>query len=82
MTMYDQRVRFSAQVVEEVRRYFPTRLFDTMVPRSIRLTEAPSYGQAIVDYDPTSRGAIAYASLTDEYLKRTSQIGRQVPQAV
>jgi chromosome partitioning protein len=72
MTMYDQRVRLSAQVVEEVRRYFPTRLFQTLVPRSIRLTEAPSYGQAIIDYDPTSRGAQAYAALTEEYLQRTS----------
>ena len=74
MTMYDQRARLSAQVVEEVRRYFPTRLFQTLVPRTIRLTEAPSYGQAIIDYDPTSRGAEAYAALTEEYLQRTSGV--------
>jgi chromosome partitioning protein len=71
MTMYDGRVRLSSQVVDEVRRYFPTRLFRTMVPRSIRLTEAPSYGQPIIEYDPTSRGAEAYAALAEEYLQRT-----------
>jgi chromosome partitioning protein len=70
MTMYDQRVRLSGQVVDEVRRYFPTRLFQTMIPRSIRLTEAPSYGQPIVEYDPASRGAEAYAALTQEYQQR------------
>jgi chromosome partitioning protein len=82
MTMYDQRVRLSAQVVEEVRRYFPTRLFRTLVPRSIRLTEAPSYGQAIIDYDPTSRGAEAYAALTEEYLQRTANGGGELRRAV
>ena len=70
MTMHDGRVRLSGQVVEEVRRYFPTRLFQTMIPRSIRLTEAPSYGQPIIEYDPTSRGAEAYAAVMQEYLRR------------
>ncbi|MCC6629115.1 MAG: ParA family protein [Chloroflexi bacterium] len=82
MTMYDQRVRLSGQVVEEVRRYFPTRLFQTLVPRSIRLTEAPSYGQTIVEYDATSRGAAAYAALTEEYLQRLAGVGQPLPQAV
>ena len=70
MTMYDARVRLSGQVVDEVRRYFPTRLFKTLVPRSIRLTEAPSYGQPVLEYDPASRGAEAYAALMQEYLQR------------
>lgn len=70
MTMYDGRVRLSGQVVDEVRRYFPTRLFKTLIPRSIRLTEAPSYGQAILEYDPASRGAEAYAALMEEYRQR------------
>lgn len=74
MTMYDQRVRLSGQVVDEVRRYFPTRLFQTMIPRSIRLTEAPSYGQPIVEYDPASRGAEAYAALTQEYRQRAEGV--------
>jgi chromosome partitioning protein len=70
MTMYDARTRLSAHVVEEVRRYFPQRIFGTIVPRSIRLAEAPSYGQAIAEYDAESRGAQAYRSVVDELLER------------
>ena len=66
MTMFDARTRLSAHVVEEVRRYFPHRMFSTVVPRSVRLAEAPSYGQAIVEYDPSSRGAEAYESFVGE----------------
>ena len=66
MTMFDARTRLSAHVVEEVRRYFPHRMFNTVVPRSVRLAEAPSYGQAIVEYDPSSRGAEAYESFVGE----------------
>ncbi|MCA9877756.1 MAG: ParA family protein [Thermomicrobiales bacterium] len=66
MTMFDARTRLSAHVVEEVRRYFPHRMFGAVVPRSVRLAEAPSYGQAIVEYDPTSRGAEAYEAFTAE----------------
>jgi chromosome partitioning protein len=66
MTMYDARTRLSAHVVEEVRRYFPHRIFQTIVPRSIRLAEAPSYGQAIAEYDGDSRGAQAYQGVVDE----------------
>jgi chromosome partitioning protein len=70
MTMYDARTRLSAQVVEEVRAHFPDRIFRTIVPRSIRLAEAPSYGQAIAEYDPESRGAQAYRAVADEFLVR------------
>jgi len=70
MTMYDARTRLSAHVVEEVRRYFPHRIFETLVPRSIRLAEAPSYGQAIAEYDAESRGAHAYRSVVDEIVAR------------
>ncbi len=70
MTMYDARTRLSAHVVEEVRRYFPHRIFSTIVPRSVRLAEAPSYGQAIVEYDPGSRGAGAYEAFADELAAR------------
>lgn len=66
MTMFDARTRLSAHVVEEVRRYFPQRMFGAVVPRSVRLAEAPSYGQAIVEYDPTSRGAEAYEAFVTE----------------
>jgi chromosome partitioning protein len=70
MTMYDARTRLSAHVVEEVRVHFPQRIFGTIVPRSIRLAEAPSYGQAIAEYDPESRGAQAYRAVADELLER------------
>lgn len=70
MTMFDARTRLSAHVVEEVRRYFPQRMFGTVVPRSVRLAEAPSYGQAIVEYDPSSRGADAYEAFVSELVTR------------
>ncbi len=70
MTMYDARTRLSAHVVEEVRRFFPQRMFRTIVPRSIRLAEAPSYGQSIDEYDAGSRGAIAYEQFAGELLER------------
>ncbi len=70
MTMFDARTRLSAHVVEEVRRYFPQRMFGTVVPRSVRLAEAPSYGQAIVEYDPSSRGADAYEAFASELIAR------------
>jgi chromosome partitioning protein len=70
MTMYDARTRLSSHVVDEVRRYFPHRIFETIVPRSVRLAEAPSYGQAIVEYDPASRGAAAYEAFGGELASR------------
>ena len=70
MTMFDARTRLSAHVVAEVRRYFPHRMFSTVVPRSVRLAEAPSYGQAIVEYDPSSRGAEAYEAFVSELMAR------------
>jgi chromosome partitioning protein len=70
MTMFDARTRLSAHVVAEVRRYFPHRMFGTVVPRSVRLAEAPSYGQAIVEYDPSSRGAEAYEAFVSELTTR------------
>lgn len=70
MTMFDARTRLSAQVVEEVRRFFPHRIFETIVPRSVRLAEAPSYGQAIVEYDAASRGAEAYEAFAGELSDR------------
>ena len=70
MTMYDARTRLSTQVVEEVRRHFPARTFDTVIPRSIRLSEAPSFGKPVLEYEPTSRGAGAYADLAQEVISR------------
>jgi chromosome partitioning protein len=69
MTMYDSRTNLSRQVVEEVRNYFKEKVFRTIIPRNIRLSEAPSYGQPINIYAPKSAGAIAYQLLTVELLK-------------
>lgn len=70
MTMFDARTRLAAQVVQEVRRFFPRRMFRTIIPRTVRLAEAPSYGKAIFEYDPSSRAAQAYAELGRELLER------------
>ncbi len=70
MTMFDGRTNLAQQVVEEVRRYFPQRIFNTLIPRSVRISEAPSYGRTIAEYDPSSRGAQAYAAFADEVLRR------------
>ena len=71
MTMFDMRTNLSGQVQQEVRQHFPGELFETVIPRSVRLSEAPSYGQSIREYDPTSRGALAYEQLAAEVLRRT-----------
>jgi chromosome partitioning protein len=70
MTMYDGRTRLSGHVVDEVRRYFPYHLFSAVIPRSVRLAEAPSFGQVIAEYDPSSRGATAYADVARELRDR------------
>lgn len=70
MTMFDGRTRLSAHVVDEVRQYFPDHLFEAIVPRSVRLAEAPSYGQSITEYDPSSRGGEAYVQFADELIAR------------
>jgi chromosome partitioning protein len=69
LTMYDSRTNLSRQVVEEVRTHFPGKVFRTIVPRNIRLSEAPSFGQPISIYAPTSPGAIAYKVLAGELMK-------------
>ncbi len=70
LTMHDTRTNLSTQVADEVRRHFPSQTFESIVPRSIRLSEAPSYGQSIRSYDAASRGALAYAGLAEEVLRR------------
>jgi len=70
MTMFDARTRLSHQVVDEVRRHFGDLVFDTVIPRTIRLAEAPSHGQPIVHYDRYSAGAAAYEVLAQELLGR------------
>jgi len=68
MTMFDTRTTLSRQVVEEVQRHFPGRVFRAIIPRSVRLSEAPSYGEPIITYAPRSAGALAYAALARELL--------------
>jgi chromosome partitioning protein len=70
MTMYDGRTRLSEQVVAEVRAHFGTAVFATRIPRSVRLAEAPSYGQPITVFDPGSRGAVAYHRVASELVDR------------
>ena len=60
LTMYDGRTRLASQVADEVRTHFGAQVLDTVIPRSVRLSEAPSYGQTVMTYDPSSSGAIAY----------------------
>ncbi|NLG49024.1 MAG: ParA family protein [Chloroflexi bacterium] len=68
MTMYDPRTNLSRQVIEEVRQHFPTAVFRSIIPRSVKLSEAPSYGEPIIAYAPDSAGGMAYASLCQELL--------------
>ena len=69
LTMYDNRTNLSSDVVAEVNRHFPNQVFKSIIPRNIRLAEAPSYGLPISEYAPTSVGAIAYEALAKELLK-------------
>lgn len=72
LTMYDSRLRLSNQVVEEVRKHFNSMVFDTIIQRNIRLGEAPSYGESIISYDATSKGAVNYINLANELIKNNS----------
>ncbi len=73
LTMYDARTNLGAQVIEEVRKYFGDRVYDTIIPRNTRLAEAPSHGVSIIDYDPKSRGAEVYQELAKEVLAANGQ---------
>jgi chromosome partitioning protein len=68
MTMYDSRMKLAQQVVNEVQGHFGDKVFNTLIPRSVRLGEAPSYGEPILSYAPTSSGGLAYAQLSEELL--------------
>lgn len=70
-TMYDRRTALSSQVLAEVKKYFKDKVFDTTIPRNVRLAEAPSHGVAIGQYDRFSKGAKAYKSLAEEVIERT-----------
>ncbi len=73
LTMFDSRTRLSQEVEDNVREHFKALVFTTVIPRNVRLAEAPSYGQPVFSYAPTSQGASAYRSLGEEVLQRVSQ---------
>lgn len=73
LTMYDHRTQLTRQVTEEVHRYFGEKVFNTVIPRNVRLAEAPSHGKTIAEYDPKSKGGKAYADLALEVIKRSKQ---------
>ena len=72
LTMFDSRLRLSNQVVDEVRKHFSSMVFETIIRRNTRLGEAPSYGESIIAYDATSKGAINYLNLAQELIKKNS----------
>ena len=69
--MYDGRTNLSMQVAQEVRRHFPGKVFASVIPRNVRLSEAPSHGMPITEYDKYSRGAESYRSLAEEIVQKT-----------
>lgn len=68
LTMYDGRLNLTLQVVDEVKKYFPEKVFKNVIPRNVRLSEAPSFGQPVLYFDRSSRGSQAYEALTAEIL--------------
>jgi len=80
MTMFDTRTNLSQDVVDEVRTHFAGQVFETIIPRSVRLAEAPSHGMPISAYDPRSAGAVAYQALATEIL-RSDGLGQHLPEA-
>lgn len=73
LTMYDSRLRLSNQVVEEVQKHFGDMVFETIIQRNVRLSEAPSFGESIINYDASSKGAANYINLAHELIKRNKQ---------
>jgi len=74
MTMFDGRTNLARQVVEEVGRYFPEQLYRTVIPRTVRIGEAPSHGRTIFEHDPHGPGSQSYGALGDEFLARRSVV--------
>jgi chromosome partitioning protein len=70
MTMFDSRTNLSAQVVADVRAHFGQRVYETVIPRTVRLSEAPSFGKSILEYDSSGAGARAYRALAKEFIRR------------
>lgn len=73
LTMYDIRTNLANQVVKEVKKYFQDKVYKQVIPRNVKLSEAPSYGMPIVEYDARSKGAKAYDKLAKEFLKKNEE---------
>ncbi len=73
LTMYDMRTNLSNQVVREVKKYFDNKVYKTVIPRNVRLSEAPSYGMPITEYDPRSKGAKSYLKFAKEFIKMNEE---------
>ncbi len=73
LTMFDGRLNLTQQVVREVKKFFPKKVYATVIPRNVRLSEAPSFGQPIIYFDRASRGAAAYTALAEEFLAKNGQ---------
>ncbi len=73
LTMFDGRTNLSIQVVDEVKKFFRDKVFRTVIPRNVRLSEAPSFGQPVIEYDKHSKGAECYSDLADELIKRNKK---------
>ena len=74
LSMFDGRTNLSIQVVEEVKKYFREKVYTTVIPRNVRLAEAPSHGMPVIQYDPKSAGAIAYMEFADEFLANEEEL--------
>ncbi|MDR3345516.1 MAG: ParA family protein [Oscillospiraceae bacterium] len=70
LTMYDSRLNLTAQVVEEIKKFFPRKVYSSVIPRNVRLSEAPSFGQPVLYYDPASTGSRAYDTFAREFLSQ------------
>jgi len=81
MTMFDGRTSLARQVVSEVRTHFGRQVYETMIPRSVRISEAPSHGMPVLQYDPRSTGAEAYRALGQEFLQRWAALAAPAPAA-
>ena len=73
LSMFDGRTNLSIQVVEEVKKYFKEKVYTTVIPRNVRLAEAPSYGMPVIQYDPKSSGAMAYQEFAEEFLENEEE---------
>ena len=72
LTMYDSRLNLTMQVVNEIKKYFPKKIYKTPIPRNVRLSEAPSFGQPIIYYDKMSKGSEAYIAVADEFISQNT----------